>query len=136
MADTAVWTFFYGSYINFEVLKEVDLAPEHFAIARLNGYDIRIQPLANLVPSDQHCVYGITATATHAELDRLYTHAQDVLGSIFLPEAVIIQTQRGSLRPVLCYIGHEMDPAPATNDYIDGIVNPAHAYGFPKWYID
>jgi hypothetical protein len=24
-----VWTFFYGSYINFEVLREVDLVPEN-----------------------------------------------------------------------------------------------------------
>ena len=27
MADTEVWTFFYGSYINLDVLREVDLEP-------------------------------------------------------------------------------------------------------------
>jgi hypothetical protein len=25
---------------------------------------------------------------------------------------------------------------PATNDYIDRIVSPARAYGFPQWYIN
>jgi hypothetical protein len=44
-----VWTFFYGSYINFDVLKEVDLVPESWEVARLGGFDIRIEPRANLV---------------------------------------------------------------------------------------
>lgn len=136
MSAPTIWTFLYGSYINFDVLKEVDITPEHYAIARLNGYDIHIGPLANLIPSDQHCVYGIIATTTHEELDRLYTHAQEKLGGVYLPEAVIIQTQRGSLRPALCYIAHDIAPAPASDEYIDRIVNPGHAYGFPQWYID
>jgi hypothetical protein len=43
-----VWTFWYGSYMNPAVLAEVDLRPESFEVARLDGYDIRIEPLANL----------------------------------------------------------------------------------------
>jgi hypothetical protein len=41
-----VWTFFYGSYINLDVLKEVDLVPDQYEVATLSGFDIRIQPLA------------------------------------------------------------------------------------------
>lgn len=48
-----VWTFFYGSYMNLDVLKEVDLVPGRVEVARLNGFDILIRPLANLVRSDQ-----------------------------------------------------------------------------------
>lgn len=72
-----VWTFFYGSYINFEVLREVDFVPENCEVARLAGFDIRIQPGANLVRCDDGTVYGILATATHDELARLYGHARD-----------------------------------------------------------
>ena len=99
MAEPKVWAFFYGSYINFAVLREVDLVPERWEVARLDGFDIRIQPRANLVRSDQHCVYGISATATHAELARLYAHARDVLGKVYLPEAVLVQTLAGLWRP-------------------------------------
>ena len=42
----AVWTFFYGSYINFDVLKEVDMVPQSWEVARLGGFDIRIEPRA------------------------------------------------------------------------------------------
>ena len=135
MSQPRVWTFFYGSYINLNVLKEVNYTPEQWAVARLHGYDIRIGPRANLVRSDQHVVYGIIATATHAELDRLYAHAKDVLGELYLPEAVLVETLDGKWQPALCYICPEMEARPAANDYIDRIAGPAKAYGFPDWYI-
>ena len=135
MAERKVWVFFYGSYINFGVLREVDLVPEQWEVARLDGFDIRVQPRANLVPSEGHCVYGIVATATHAELARLYTHARDVLGEVYLPEAVLVQTLAGLWRPALCYLCAEMAPRPADNAYVERIVGPARSFGFPQWYL-
>jgi hypothetical protein len=135
MAESKVWVFVYGSYINFAVLREVDLVPERWEVARLDGFDIRIQPRANLVRSDQHCVYGIVATATHSELARLYSHARDVLGEVYLPEAVLVQTRAGLWRPALCYICPEMVPRPADNAYVERIAGPARVLGFPIWYI-
>jgi hypothetical protein len=135
LADPKVWTFFYGSYINLSVLREVNYVPEKWEVARLAGFDIRIQPRANLVRSDQHSVYGILATGTHAELGRLYAHAKDVLGETYLPEAVLAETRDGKYKPALCYICPAMDQRAATNDYIDRIVVPAREYGFPLWYI-
>ena len=131
-----VWTFFYGSYINFDVLKEVGLSPGEYEVARLSGFDIQIQPLANLIKSDEHSVYGIVASATHEELGRLYQHAEHVLGGVYLPEAVLTETKDGKLRPALCYIAPSIEPKPAANEYIDRIVAPAKEYGFPAWYIE
>jgi len=132
MVEPKVWTFFYGSYMNFNVLKEVDYVPDCWEVARLNGFDIRIQPRANLVRSEQHCVYGIIATATHEELSRLYAHAKDVLGETYLPEAVLVETRDGKWKPALCYIAPIMEPRPAANDYIDRIAGPAKEFGFPE----
>jgi hypothetical protein len=136
MIQSKVWTFFYGSYINLNVLSEVDLVPEHHEIARLHGFDIQIRPLANLTRSDQHCAYGILTTTTHNELKRLYTHAEHILGGVYLPEAVLTMTMDHKMRPALCYIAPSMDPKPADNNYIDRIIEPAKAYGFPAWYIE
>jgi hypothetical protein len=80
-------------------------------------------------------VYGIVATATHAELARLYAHALDVLGEVYLPQAVLVQTRAALWRPALCYICPEMAPRPADNAYIDRIVGPARVFGFPTWYV-
>ena len=135
MTEPRVWVFFYGSYMNFDVLQEVGLVPERWESARLDGFDIRIQPRANVVPSDQHCVYGIVATATHEELARLYAHAQDVLGEVYLPQAVLVRTLAGLWRPALCYVCPEMPPRPPDNAYVARIVEPARDFGFPKWYV-
>jgi hypothetical protein len=136
MDEKKVWVFFYGSYINLTVLKEVGISPESIDIAKLSGYEIIIQPHANLVPSFEHSVFGILTTATHEELDRLYTeHALGVLGETYLPEAVLVQTLDSSIEPALCYLAPTMKARLAANDYIDLIVGPARDYEFPKSYI-
>jgi hypothetical protein len=108
-AAPRVWTFFYGSYINFEVLGEVALVPENWEVARVAGFDIRIQPRANLVRSDAGTVYGIVATATHEELARLYAHAQDVLGELLPAGTGAGRDPRREVaaRAVLYLPGHE-----------------------------
>ena len=136
MIEYKVWVFFYGSFMNLDVLKEVDLVPERYEVARLGGFDIDIQSRANLVRSDRRCVYGILVTATHAELDRLYEHASGVLGEIYLPEAVLVETGGGTWKSALCYIAPTMEKRPPATDYIARIVKPAKEYGFPEWYIE
>jgi cation transport regulator ChaC len=136
VAEPKVWIFFYGSYINFDVLKEVELEPTEWEVARLHGYDIRIEPRANLERSDPDTVYGILATATHTQLDNLYAHAREVLGETYLPEAVLVETLDRKWRPALCYICPDMEPRSADPDYVARILGPARQYGFPSWYVD
>jgi len=135
MNEAKVAVFFYGSYMNPDVLSEVGLALDPFQTATLCGFDIRIGPLANLVRADGRCVYGILTVASHAQLTRLYAHARDVLGGTNLPHPVVVETQHGHLTPALCYLAPALDPAPASSDYIDRIIKPARQHGFPDWYI-
>lgn len=137
MGARSVWTFYYGSNINLEILKRVDYVPERVEVARLPGFDIEVRPLANLVPSQEHCVYGILATGTHDDLERLYgRYVQGELGATYLPEAVLCQTLDERWVPALCYIAPAGEPAPASDEYLDRIVGPARDFGFPDWYIE
>ena len=132
-----VWTFYYGSNINLEILKRFDYVPDRVEVARLPGFDIAIGPLASLVPSERHCVYGILATGTHDDLERLYgRYVQGELGATYLPEAVLCQTLDGRWIPALCYIAEPSEQSRATDDYLDRIVGPARDFGFPDWYIE
>jgi hypothetical protein len=135
-AEPKVWVFFYGSYINFDVLKEVGLVPGEWEVARLPGFDLRIAPRANIIRSERDTVWGINATATHAELERLYVHAKSVLGETYLPEAAVTSTRDGKLRPVMTYICPDMIVRPAEAAYVDRIAAPARRYGFPRWYVE
>src|SRR5688572_5254472 len=107
MADPTVWTFFYRSFINLDVLRQPGYVPVPYEGARLSGFDIRIGPLANLVRSAQHCVYGTVAPATHEEFRRLYS--QEGVGT-YLPEPVLVETLDGRLRPALCYLAPSPEP--------------------------
>jgi Gamma-glutamyl cyclotransferase, AIG2-like len=131
-----VRVFFYGSYMNRAVLSEVDLAPAAFEVTRLDGYDIRIAPRANLVRSSERCVYGVLAEATHAELARLYAHAKDVLGETYLPHPVLAQTSAGAWVAALCYIAPAMAERPPDPAYVERILEPARALGFPAGYLE
>ncbi len=124
--------FLYGSFINLDVLKEADLVPDGFRVARLLGWDIRIAPLATLEPKDSACVYGIVVDCTHEELERLY--AQEWVGA-YLPEAVLIEIDRAVL-PALTYIKWDYEPGSAAPDYVERIAGPAEKLDFPGWYVD
>ena len=134
LADAKVRVFFYGSFINRQVLAKGGFNPERVEVGKLWGYDIAIETLATLVRSERACVYGILCEATHAELERLY--GQGWLGKAYLPEAVLVETEGGKLTPALCYIAPTNPPAPADADYLDRILGPAREYGFPAWYIE
>jgi hypothetical protein len=133
MTDTRTSVFFYGSFINLGVLAGSGLVPENIEIARLAGYDICIAPLATLVRSDRHSVYGLLCTAQHEALQHLY--GQEWVAA-YRPEAVIVETRQGRMTLALCWIAPPFMPAPATDDYIDRITGPARDFGFPAWYIE
>jgi gamma-glutamyl AIG2-like cyclotransferase len=136
--EPRVRTFFYGSYMNPAVLAEVQIHPARFEVARLDGYDIRIAPRANLVPSPERCVYGVLAEVTHAELTRLYAHALDVLGETYLPHPVLVQAwgaAPGGWSPALCYLAPSMTPARPDPAYVERILAPARQLGLPEWYL-
>lgn len=136
MTSSSVWVFFYGSYMDLNILKDFDCVPEQWEVARVYGYDIGIQPRANLVRSDRDSVYGIVAAVTHDELDRLYARIQRDFGHTYLPEPVLADTLRGTWVPALTYIAASMEPEPAAHDYIERMVKPARELDFPAWYIE
>jgi hypothetical protein len=137
MSERFITVFFYGSYIDRNVLAEVSVSPLRWEVGRLAGYELVVQPRANLNRSEADTVYGVVASATHTELQRLYTeHSLGALEEPYFPEAVLVESLTGSWMPALCYIAHSMPPRPAASVYIDRIVASASGLGFPAWYIE
>jgi hypothetical protein len=133
-AEPSVWVFFYGSFINPGVLRQYDVALQAIEVAKLGGYDIAIQPLATLIPSAQHCVYGIVASLTHIELRKLYS--QDWVSG-YDPYPVLVESERNKFMLALCYIAAKAaEPSAPSADYLMKIIVPAQEYGFPQWYVE
>ncbi|MDA8016139.1 MAG: hypothetical protein MPN21_01725 [Thermoanaerobaculia bacterium] len=73
---------------------------------------------------------------SHEELQRLYADNSDLLGEVvYLPYAVLAHHPSGRTEPALCYIAHDIEPSPASPEYVARIVEPARSHGFPDWYI-
>ena len=131
----AVWTFFYGSFMNPAVLARAGVRPLMPRRGRLEGWDIEIRPRATLVPSKRRSVYGILAKVTHAELHKLYVKDWFGFGA-YLPEAVIVTDVQRRRVPAMCYIAWRRGRGKPTQQYLDKVLATAAKYRFPRSYIE
>jgi len=133
-----IWTFFYGSWINLEILKEKDLLPLQYEVAKLHGYKIYIQPIANLIPDESSMVYGVLFSMTREKHQRILTALmQGTMGNTYLPEAVLVETEKDKKWiPAICYMAVPSAEAKQANpDYIDPFIKSARDWKFPESYI-
>jgi len=137
MSERKIQVFLYGSSINLDVLAKTGLKKRAFAPASLAGFELVIQPVANLADSGDGIVYGILANFTHAEIDQLInSHTSSLTTSLYRPEPVIVRTRGGKIVPAISYMTENLPADIADNAYIDRILKPAKNYGFPNWYLD
>jgi hypothetical protein len=133
MAERGVKVFFYGSFMDRAILGARGYLPTDIEVARLSGFDIRFTPLATLLPAGSRTsVYGLLATATHAELERLYGEGWV---SSYRPEPVIVRTRAGKRVPALVYIAWGPTPPPPADSYVEHVLGPAREHRFPERYL-
>jgi hypothetical protein len=129
-----VWTFFYGSFMNPDVLGKANVHPTARQMARLDGWELNIAPRATLVPAQGRRVYGVLAQLTHADIDKLYTKDWFGFGT-YLPEAVLVTNSVGRHVPAMCYIAWSPEGGRPTQEYVDKMVSVAREFAFPEDYI-
>ncbi|MDQ2855716.1 MAG: gamma-glutamylcyclotransferase [Acidobacteriota bacterium] len=132
--EKRVWIFFYGTFMDANVLKEQSINSPTVMPAKLNGYEIYISPRVNLVSADRSLVYGSLAQLTHDEITKLYAGLEQRFNLKYLPEAVLAETLDGNFRPALCYVAPHMDESPPDSEYIRQMGIAARAAGLPEWY--
>jgi hypothetical protein len=81
--NAVVAVFFYGSFISRDVLAEHDVIVDRYEVAHLDGYDIVIQPLANLTmsPSKRSQALGIPRAVTSHHL-RTHLHPREITSTV------------------------------------------------------
>jgi len=129
-----VWVFFYGTFIDIDVLAEHGAAASEAVSAKVGGFELTIGPRVNLIVSDRSCVYGGLVAVTHEDLARIYAGLEERFGVTYLPEAVLAETLDGMVRPALCYIAAHMTAGPADQAYVGQLAECVRALGLPEWY--
>ncbi|MFC1664181.1 gamma-glutamylcyclotransferase family protein [Pseudomonadota bacterium] len=64
--------FYYGLYMDPDVLREKGVEPRNPRICKLENYELRVGNRATLLRSPGKFVYGILYSHTHSEIDSLY----------------------------------------------------------------
>jgi hypothetical protein len=134
MSPRQIDGFFYGLFMDTQVLLEAGAKPSNFRRAYVNDFALRIGQRATLVPSPGARAYGMLISLTHAELDRLYS-APGL--EVYRPEAVVAHPYEGEAVPALCYNlvqapePHERNPEDARR--LRGVLE---SLGFPAEYVD
>jgi len=133
VSDSRIDGFFYGLYMDLEILREAGAAPSNPRRAYVEGFELRIGQRATLLPSAGTRVYGMLYALTHAELERLYT-APGL--ERYRPEAVLALPLGGTPTPALCY-NLRVAPRPQERnpDYAERLRRALTKLEFPPEYI-
>jgi hypothetical protein len=110
VSNRRVDAFFYGLFMDREILHEAGVEPSNPRRAYVEEFALRIAQRATLVSSAGARAYGMLFGLSHSELDRLY--AAPGLEQ-YRPEAVLAQPLEGAPTPALCY---NLCEAPQTHE--------------------
>ena len=133
MSERRVDGFFYGLFMDADVLREAGVLPADPRRAYVEGFGLRIGWRATLVPQAGARAYGMLIALTHAELERLY--AAPGLEH-YRPEAVLARPLEGPPTPALCYNLRE-PPGPDERNpaYRARLQQALRKLGFPEEYV-
>ncbi len=92
--------FFYGLFMDADLLRSMGLDPKHSELASVAGFALRVGQRAALVPDASSRVHGVVMSLTLAELERLY--AEPGVRE-YKPQAVLAELAGGGVTPALCY---------------------------------
>jgi len=91
--------FFYGLYMDEEILKSKNVTPRNKRAAIAPGYKLRIGKMATLLRENNAQAFGMVYSLTHAEITSLYEGSG--LTS-YVAESIVIQTKQNKTIAALC----------------------------------
>jgi len=126
--------FFYGLFMDADLLRQAGARPSNLRRARVAGFALRIGERATLVPCPGANAYGMLIALTHAELERLYG-APGL--ELYRPEAVVAELLGGGAAPALCYnLVQAPEPHERNPEYARRLQSVLAKCGFPSEYVD
>ena len=123
--------FFYGLFMDEEVLREKGAAPEEMRRGSVSGFELRIGKRATLVRRSGAVVHGMLTSLTQPELDRLY----DGPLHDYRPQVVAVDVDGGRVAAI-CYTLPWTSATPSDPDYAKRLRALAQKLGFPEDYVD
>jgi hypothetical protein len=112
MTDRHIDCFFYGLFMDADVLREAQVLALNPRPGYVDGYGLRIGLRATLIPEPGARAYGMVFALTHNDLEKLYSSPGL---EQYCPEAVIVHLLEGEALPALCYNLRQAPPPDESN---------------------
>ena len=133
MSDRRIDGFFYGLFMDHDILRETGVEPINPRRAYVEEFALRIGQRATLIPSPGTRAYGMLFALKHSELDRLY--AAPGLEQ-YRPEAILARPLEGTPTPALCYNLREAPrPHERNAEYAARLQRVLTILDFPAEYV-
>lgn len=134
MADRRIDVFFYGLFMDAELLRAKGAQPVNVRSACVPGFALRIGQRATLLRSAEARAYGVVMELTHGEIEQLYSEASV---RAYRPEAVIAELGDGSHVPAMCFnLLVPPSPEEANSEYAAKLRALAGRLGLPPEYVE
>ena len=133
MTERRIDAFFYGLFMDVEILREKSITPDDPRPGYVEGFALRIGERATLLPTPGSRAYGMLVSLTHRELSLLYSGAGL---ENYRPEAVLVRTFDGERLPALCYnLLHAPLPQERNPEYAARLQALLRKLNFPPEYV-
>jgi len=133
MPSRRVSVFFYGLFMDAELLRAKGAEPTGVRAASVPGFALRVGRRATLVPAAEDRAHGVVMELTHDEIERLYA---DPSVQAYRPEAVLTELADGTRIPALCYnLVVPPGPGEADPEYAAKLRDLARRLELPADYV-
>jgi hypothetical protein len=125
--------FFYGLFMDRDLLVEKGVRLSHVRPASLTGYTLRIGARAALVATPGGVVHGLLMTLSEADAEKLYS---DPSVRSYRPEPVVAVLGDGTSLPAVCYnLPEPPSPNERNSEYASKLRALAQRVGLPGDYV-
>ena len=134
MTGRRIRVFFYGLFMDEELLRAKGIQPTNLRQASVRGFALRIGQRATLVPVSDARAYGVLMDLSHEEIERLYAEPSV---RMYRPEAVVAELADGLQVPALCFnLPTTPQPGESNDAYARKLRDLALRLGLPDDYVD
>ena len=137
MPDRLVAVFFYGLFMDADLLRSKGIEPAHPRSALVEGLALRIGRRATLAVAAGARAHGVVMELSHEQIERLYS---DPSLDAYRPEPVIARLDDGSVVAALCFNREAEDPGEVPvevrADYASRLRAAATRAGLPPEYVE
>lgn len=124
--------FFYGSYMDPDVLRKFGARPNDPVRASLPGWRLTFTPHANLVRSDSQTAEGVVYQLPHDQIEQLY--GPDGYVTTYKPVPVLVEIG-GRKAVAMTFVEMAKEGAP-DGAYLESFLGICARMGLPERYLE